>query len=75
MDNSGSMQLSMFGRPPAGAAGSSWLNNNSFSTDSSDDPWLEVFLKKKLIIFEEDLKKSRFLWIKTQESEGFQGGA
>ncbi len=33
----------------------------------------EVFLKKKLIIFEEYLNKCCFLWKKTQESEGFQG--
>ncbi len=30
---------------------------------------------KKLKFFEEDLKKSCFFWRKTQESEGFQGGA
>ncbi len=34
-----------------------------------------IFYKKNLIIFEEDLKNKIFLWIKTQESEGFQGGA
>ena len=34
---------------------------------------LYLYIKKKLIIFEEDLKKSRFLWRKTQESEGIQG--